>query len=316
MGQDQFDRPDDVSLEIENAEPIEIEVEDDTPDEDRKREPMPEELVKELEDDELGEYSGRVKERLKQMKKVWHDERRAKEAADREKQEAIVLAQKLLEENKKLKVKTNYSETALMASYKESAARQLQEAKKAYKEAFESGDADLMLETQQNLNRAQQRVEQTEKFKPTPVQTEENDVQTTHVQQQPVIQRDPKSVLWQEQNPWFGTKRPMTALALGLHEELVEKHGAAYATTDEYYSRIDKTMREKFPEEFHNVPQTGSGKHSQTRTKLANVVAPASRSTAPKKVVLSASQVKLANKLGVSLEEYAREFMKQENRNG
>ena len=311
------EQQDDITIEIEGeAQDVEIDVKDDTPEEDRGREPLPEDIVKELESDELEDYSEKVKIRLKQMKKVWHDERRAKEAADRERQEAITLAQKLVEENKKLKAKSTYSETALVASYKEAATRQLKEAQQAYKEAFESGDSDRVLEAQQSLNAAQFRAAQAEKFKPGTLQKEDNEVHIEHQQAQPAVQRDTKAVSWQERNQWFGKNRLMTAMALGLHEELVEKHGYAYATTDEYYDRIDKTMRQKFPEEFPAESQTGGGKPSQTRNKPANVVAPASRSTAPKKVVLTESQVRLAKKLGVSVEEYAREFVKQENRNG
>lgn len=312
------DQDNDITVEIEGADDVEVDIKDDTPEEDRGREPLPEDIVKELEADELEDYSEKVKIRLKQMKKVWHDERRAKEAADRERQEAITLAQRLVEENKKLKAKTSYSETALVASYKEAAARQLKEAQAAYKDAFESGDSERVLEAQQALNAAQMRAAQAEKFKPTSLQKEDNEVNIDHqqAQQQPVVRRDPKAATWQERNPWFGTNRLMTAMALGLHEELVEKHGQAYATTDEYYERIDKTMRSKFPEEFTAESQTGGGKPSQTRNKPANVVAPASRSTAPKKVVLTESQVRLAKKLGITVEEYAREFVKQENRNG
>jgi hypothetical protein len=311
------DQENEITVEIEGAESVEIDVKDDTPEEDRGREPLPEEIVKELESDELEDYSEKVKIRIKQMRKVWHDERRAKEAADRERQEAITLAQRLVEENKKLKAKSNHSETALVASYKEAATRQLKEAQTAYKDAFESGDSDRVLEAQQALNAAQFRAAQAERFKPTPLQKEDNEVNTEHQQaQQPVVKRDTKAVSWQERNPWFGQNRIMTAMALGLHEELVEKHGYAYATTDEYYSRIDKTMRDKFPESFTAETQTGGGKPGQMRNRPATVVAPASRSTAPKKVVLTESQVRLAKKLGVSIEEYAREFVKQENRNG
>ena len=310
------DQENDITIEIEGAEDVEVKVQDDTPEEDRGREPLPEDIVQELEADELEDYSEKVKIRLKQMKKVWHDERRAKEAADRERQEAITLAQRLVEENKKLKAKTTYSETALVASYKEAATRQLKEAQTAYKEAFESGDSDRVLEAQQALNAAQFRAAQAEKFKPASLQKEDNEVNIEHQQAQPAVQRDTKAVSWQERNQWFGKNRLMTAMALGLHEELVEKHGFAYATTDEYYDRIDKTMRQKFPEEFPADTQTGGGKPSQMRNKPATVVAPASRSTAPKKVVLTESQVRLAKKLGVSVEEYAREFVKQENRNG
>lgn len=307
-----------IKIDIEgSAEDIEVAIADDTPEEDRGREPLPEELVKELEADELEDYSEKVKVRLKQMKKVWHDERRAKEAADRERQEAVTLAQKLVEENKKLKAKTSFSETALIASYKESASRQLKEAETAYKEAFESGDSERVLEAQRNLTSAQMRAAQMEKYKEQPLQKEENEVNTPNQQESaPVVQRDNKAVAWQERNQWFGKNRLMTAMALGLHEELVDKHGHAYATTDEYYDRIDKTMRQKFPEEFAEETQTGGGKPSRSANKPANVVAPASRSTAPKKVVLTETQVRLAKKFGITPEQYAREFVKLENQNG
>jgi hypothetical protein len=311
--------PQEITVEVEGAETeIEVAVEDDTPEPDRGREPLPEDIVKELEADELEDYSEKVKIRLKQMKKVWHDERRAKEAADRERSEAVTLAQKLMEENKKLKAKSSHSEVALIASFKEASARQLKEAQTAYKDAFESGDSDRVLEAQQALNTAQMRAAQAEKLKNVPLQKEETEVnnQNQQPEQQPVIQRDTKAAAWQERNAWFGKNRLMTAMALGLHEELVEQHGQAYATTDEYYDRIDKTMRQKFPEEFSTKTQIGGGKPSQGASKPATVVAPASRSTAPKKVVLKESQVRLAKRLGIAPEVYAREYLKLENLNG
>ena len=252
----------DITIEIEGQD-VEVDVKDDTPEEDRGREPLPDDIVKDLESDELEDYSEKVKVRLKQMKKVWHDERRAKEAADRERQEAVTLAQRLVEENKKLKAKSTYSETALVASYKEAATRQLKEAQSAYKDAFESGDSDRVLEAQQALNAAQFRAAQAERFKPTPLQKEDNEVNIANQQAQPTVQRDPKAASWQERNQWFGKNRMMTAMALGLHEELVDKHGHAYATTDEYYDRIDKTMRQKFPEEFTSDTQTGDRKSTR-----------------------------------------------------
>ena len=297
-----------------NDEEIEVAVQDDTPEEDRGREPLPSDLVKELEADELEDYSEKVKVRLKQMKKVWHDERRAKEEADRERQEAVSLAQRLIEENNKLKAKTSQSETALIATFKEQAARQLKDAQSAYKDAFESGDSDRVLEAQQTLNAAQMKAAQADRIK-APLQKPETEVNTQLEQPKPTVQRDSKAVSWQERNNWFGKHRLMTAMALGLHEDLVEQHGAAYATTDEYYSRIDKTMREKFPEEFPDT-QTGGGKPSRSASKPANVVAPASRSTAPRKVVLSETQVRLAKKFGITPEHYAREYLKLENQNG
>jgi len=150
---------DDFKFEIEGDEPVKIEVEDDTPEEDRGREPLPEDIVKELEADELEDYSEKVKVRLKQMKKVWHDERRAKEAALREQQEALRLAQQAIDENKKLKAKVSYSETALVSSFKEAAQRKLEEAKREFKDAYDSGDSDRLAEAQENLTSAKIKAE-------------------------------------------------------------------------------------------------------------------------------------------------------------
>ena len=307
-------KPDQLEIEIEGQ--VDIEVQDDTPPDDidpetgKMREPLPEDMVKDLEADELEDYSEKVKTRLKQMKKVWHDERRAKESALREQQEAIRLAQQALEENKKLKAKISYSETALVSSYKEAAQRQLDEAKREYKEAYDSGDSDRVVEAQEKLTSAKMRAEQAQRFKPTSLQPEESEVNSQQPQVQ-VPKPDSKAIAWQERNTWFGSNRLMTGMALALHEDLVEKHGSSYATTDEYYERIDKTMRQRFPEEFASETQTGGGKPSQrTENKPATVVAPASRSTAPKKVVLKQSQIALAKKLGLTPEQYAREFAK------
>jgi hypothetical protein len=284
----------DNKFDISNE--IEIDVEDDTPEDDRNRAPLPEDIVKEIESDELEDYSEKVKVRLKQMKKVWHDERRAKEESLREREQAIVFAQKILEENKQLKAKVSTSETALVSQFKESAGRQFEDAKQEYKDAFESGDAERLVEAQQKLTSAKQKLDQTERFKPTPLQTEEKVVQP-----EPVT-RDQKAVSWQERNQWFGKNRQMTSLALGLHEELVDQHGPSYATTDEYYQRIDKTMRDKFPEEFKTE-----------RPAQKSIVAPATRSTSPKKVVLKVSQLNIAKKLGLTPEQYAQAVLKMES---
>lgn len=306
-----------ATFEAKGKPDVDIEVEDDTPPEDRGRQPLPKEIVKELEEDELEEYSEKVKLRLGQMKKVWHDERRAKEAADRERAEALAFAQQLVEENKRLRGTVNERDTALVSSYKETAARSLEIAKREYREAYESGDADKIVEAQEKLTSAKIKADQAERFKPTPLQIPETPVNIS--QQDQVSRPDPKVAAWHERNQWFGQDRIMTSLALGLHEELVAIHGTAYATTDEYYERIDKTMRDKFPEHFREEVKTsdGGGKPVQrTESKPANVVAPASRSTSPKKIVLKQSQVNMAKRLGITPEQYAKEFMKLENTNG
>ena len=293
---DPNDKKLDIDVEVEGTE---IEVEDDTPPEDRGREPLPAELVQELEKDDLEDYSEKVKVRLKQMKKVWHDERRAKEAADRERQEAITLAQRVIEENRALKSRVSEAN-------KDQVERELDKARREHQEAFSAGDSERLSEASEKLALARVKMEGIKQAET--LQTEESNVNT-----QPYVPPpDKKAVAWQERNSWFGQNRLMTGMALGLHEELVQEHGPAYAATDEYYERIDKTMRQRFPENFREETQSGGGKPSQ-RTP-ANVVAPASRSTAPKKVVLKQSQVELARKLGISQADYAREFAKLQER--
>lgn len=309
MDMEDFKFPDEVEDTKADDKPeaeFEIEIEDDTPVKDKGREPLPTELVNELEQDEMEEYSEKVKIRLKQMKKVWHDERREKERATREQQEALALAQKVLQENNALKARLNSGEQALVDSYKESVTHELEAAKREYREAYEAGDADKLVEAQEKIASAKIRADKVQNFKPTPLQEEKYVVQTQQEPQTP--RRDPKAASWQERNQWFGQDEEMTSLALGLHEKLVKQHGLAYATTDEYYKRIDENMRKRFPENFEE-PEV---KTAETRTKPSTVVAPATRSTSSKKVRLTQSQVAIAKKLGLTPEQYVRELMKME----
>ena len=304
---------DDFSFEIEDENtPVpednkpEIDVEDDTPEADRGREPMPKEIVEELEADELEEYSEKVKLRLKQMKKVWHDERREKERLMREQNEALAAAQRLLEENRQLKSTLSNGEMSLLDSYKQTASYEAEAAKRAYREAYESGDADKLVEAQEKLTEAQYKLQQLNAYRPT-LQAQETPVETPA---QPVQapQLDQKTVAWQERNQWYGTDPEMTASALGLHQKLMNERGPQYAGTDEYWTTIDKTMRRRFPDYF------GEEAAPSRETKpAAPVVAPASRSRSPKKIVLKQSQIAIAKKLGLTPEQYARELMKMEN---
>ena len=284
----------------------EIEVEDDTPEADRGREPMPKEIVDELEADELEEYSEKVKVRLKQMKKVWHDERREKEREAREKAEALAAAQRLLEENRKLKSTLSSGEVNLLNSYKQAAEYETEAAKRAYREAYEAGDADKLVEAQEKLNEAQYKLQQLNSYRPT-LQGEEEDVQV-EAQTQQIPRPDAKTMAWQERNGWYGSDPEMTASALGLHQKLVNERGPQFAGTDEYWATVDKTMRRRFPDYF------GEEAAPSRETKpAAPVVAPASRSRSPKKIVLKQSQLAIAKKLGLTPEQYARELMKMEN---
>jgi hypothetical protein len=310
-----MDDNDDFSYEIEDdaieAEKPEIEIEDDTPEADRGREPMPKELVEELEADELEDYSDKVKTRLKQMKKVWHDERREKEREMREKTEALSVAQRVLEENRMLKSTLAQGEQSLMGSYKQTADFELSEARREYRDAYEAGDTDRVIDAQEKLNKASYKIQQLENYTPT-LQGEENDIYQPQQQVQ-IPQPDPKTMAWQERNTWWGTDPEMTASALGLHQRLMNERGSQFAGTDEYWGVIDKTMRRRFSDYFGDETDNGDTKPTARDQKASSVVAPASRTRSPKKIVLNKTQVSIARRLGLTNEQYAREVVKMEN---
>jgi hypothetical protein len=299
---------------------IEIEIDDDTPEQDRGVKPMPKEIVQKLEEDELDKYSAEAKEKLAQLKKVWHDERREKEAAMREQQEAVRVAQRLLDENKKLKQAYSTGEKTYIETVQNATELELEVAKRSYKEALETGDSDRIVEAQAKLNSAAIKSDKVKNFQPTALQEEENEVQIPQLQERPVTP-DAKTQEWTEKNAWFGPKKSMTAYALGLHEELIDEYGKTFVGTDQYFQRIDKEMRKVFSEYFDTLePQTKveveeESKPSQ-KSKPSTVVAPATRSTSSKQIRLKPSQIALARKLGLSPEQYARELLKMEARNG
>lgn len=303
------DEQDEVKGAAEGGE-IEIEIEDDTPEEDRGREPMPKPIVEELEKDELEAYDERTKEKLKQMRKVWHDERRAKEAAAREREEAIQFAQRLMQENQRIKNILSTGEKEYVSTVQNAANLELEMAKRAYKEAYDAGDADAMVEAQQSMQEANIKIVQAQNFK-IPLQEENFSVQNEYAPQQPQqAPVDRKLLAWQERNPWFGQDEEMTASALGLHEKL--KRNGVIVGSDEYYAALDKTMRKRFPENFDEVEV--DTREEKPRSKPSTVVAPATRSTSSNKIKLKASQVQLARKLGLTPEQYANEVKKLEGR--
>jgi hypothetical protein len=293
-----------------NQVEVEIEIEDDAPPEDRGRQPLPQTLVEELERDELDHYDDAVKVKLKQMRKVWHDERREKETAVREQQEAVSFAQKLFDENKRIKHILSIGEKEYVTTIQSNAGLELENAKKAYKEAFESGDSDRMLETQQMLQEANLKSMRAQNFRLSSLQEQENAVQPDSQQYQPQVPApDRKAEAWQNRNGWFGRDRSMTAFALGLHEDL--RYNGVEVGSEEYYRELDKTIRKRFPEQFEEDDNRQGG-----RTRPGNVVAPAVRSTASTKVRLKQSQVNLAKKFGLTPEQYWKAQQELEARNG
>lgn len=298
----------DVDFETEedvDAQP-EIVIEDDTPEEDRGRVPLPKEIVAELEKDELDEYSDKVKIRLKQMKKVWHDERREKEREAREKAEAVSLAQRVWDENQRLKSMLSRGEQSLLTSVKQNAEFEVQAAERAYREAYEAADTDKIIEAQRKLSDATYKLQQVSGFKPTLQQAE--DAVSDEPQTVTAPRLDPKTVAWQERNSWWGADPEMTASALGLHQKLVNERGSQYAGTDEYWAVIDKTMRRRFPDYFGDEEEAPKSPLRDSRG--ATVVAPASRSRSAKRIVLSPSQLAIAQKLRVTREQYANALAK------
>ena len=318
--QEEFKFPDEVEQEKAQAtaEPdLKVELVDDTPIEDRGRKPLPKDMVAELEKDDLEEYSDKVKKRLSQMKKVWHDERREKERAFREKEEALRFAMMREQEIKQLKQRLGNGEKAYFQEVTKAATNDLSVAKERLKQAYEAGDAEKITEAQEALTEAKLRIKQYENFRPS-LQQEETRVQPVQQYQVPPAPQpvsDPKAEAWREKNTWFGTDEEMTALALGLHEKLVRS--GVDPRSDDYYDRVNATMRKRFPDYFNE--EADEEKPTQTRqdekparTKPANVVAPVTRGTAPRQVRLTPTQVAIAKKLGLSNEQYARELMKLE----
>jgi len=284
---------------------LDIEIVDDTPEEDRGRKPMetpPEDPTEE----ELASYSKRDRNRIREFTKGYHEERRAKEAALREKEEAIRITQAVLEENKRLKGSVQSSQNVLLEQAKKVVAQELQEAKRKYKEAYESGDADAIVDAQEELTAAKLKAERVNSFKP-PAEEEEKPVpaaQTDFKIDIPAPQRDVKAEKWREENSdWWGVDPEMTSFALGVHDKLVNKEGID-PKSDEYYQRLNGRLRQVFPDKFESDEPADA---KPQRPAKSNVVASASRSVAPKKITLSQSEVNIAKRLGVPLEQYARE---------
>ena len=286
-----------------DADELDIEVVDDTPKADRGRKAS--DPPTEITDEELEDYSDKVKNRIKHFSKGYHDERRAKETALREAQELEKLTKQLVEENKVLKNNTVKNQTVMLDQAKKSAERELEQAKAAYKVAYEAGEADAVVEANESITAAKIKADRLNNFKLPTLQEKETPVEAKVETTAPAPVADPRATKWANANTWFGTDDEMTSYVLGLHNKLVKTNGQEYAQTNEYYETIDSRMRTIFPENFEGIET------ETQKPKLNNVVAPASRSTAPKKVRLTQTQVTLAKRLGVPLELYAKKVAEE-----
>jgi len=285
---------------------FEVEVVDDTPAKDRGRKPA--EPPPEVTDDELEGYSEKVKKRIQHFTRGYHDERRAKEAALREREEALRLAQNIIEENKKLKQTVNQNQEALLEQAKRAATIELEQAKAQFRAAYEEGDPDKVTSAQESLTSAKLKADRVANFALPALQDEETAVENKYTAPaQPQNQVDPKVTAWQQENPWFGSDDEMTSFALGLHQKLVKQ--GVDPRSDEYYDAINRRMRQVFPDQFEES-------EPEEKPRRKTVVAPATRTTAPRKIVLTTSQQAIAKRLGLTLEQYARqvaEDMRKQN---
>jgi hypothetical protein len=301
--------------DVANQEPEEssVEIIDDTPPQDQNKQPLPKQVKEEL--DELTEYDKGVQGRIKKFAKGYHDERRAKESAEREREEAIRAAKALLDENKRLQEQLHEGSKVYIDQAKDGAEAKLQNAKRAFKEAYESGDVEQMATAQQEIARATMDIERAASMRPLQVAEKSVTIPEPQAYQQP--QLDSRTAEWLDENPWYGEDDEMSATAMGLHHKLEKQFGKEYLGSDEYFEVINATMRKRYPEYFGSTnekTQPAQEEPSKAVQKPASsVVAPATRSTAPSKIRLTKSQVAIAKKLGVPLELYAKKVAEQTN---
>ena len=281
---------------VEDTEEVEIEVVDDTPKKDRKRKTS--EPPEDVTEEELENYSEKVRKRIQHFSKGYHDERRAKESAERERKELERYAKHLSEENKVLSESKAKAQEALLESSKKEAEKDVNVAKYAYKKAYDAGDAEKVLAAQEKLTDAKMKLG---KLADISLQEEETPVQS----EQRAAQPDEKASNWAKENTWFGDDEEMTAYAMGVHNKIVRE--GVDPSSEEYYETINSRMRSTFSDYFGEDGQTGQ----ETKKRKSNVVAPASRSTSPKKVTLTRTQVAIAKKLGVPLELYAKKVAEE-----
>jgi hypothetical protein len=312
IDKEEFKFPDEKEPEATASE-VEIEIEDDTPEQDRGRRaaPPPEDPT----DDELNSYDEKVQARIKKFTRGYHDERRAKESALREREAAENFARQVLDENKRLKGQLEAGSKVLIKQSQQSATGKLVDAKKKLKEAFESGDSDALADAQEEVAKATLMIDKTANMRP--IVNEETNFKPAP----PAQALEPKTRKWVESNKdWFGVDDEMTMTAMGLDRKLQREYGADYIGTDEYFKTVDQTMRKRYPEFFESQsheddePRKASEPAEEEvlprRASKSSVVAPASRSTPPTRVKLKASEASLARRLGVPLEVYAKEVAK------
>ena len=288
-----------ADYEVKEEEEVEVEVVDDTPKKDRNRKAS--EPPEDVTEEELENYSEKVRKRIQHFSKGYHDERRAKESAERERKELENYAKQLAEENRELQETKSKTQKALLEQSKKQAEKDVNVAKYAYKKAYDAGDADKVLDAQEKLTDAKLKLNKLDDVD-IPLQEAETPVQS----EQRAVQTDEKASNWAKDNTWFGNDEEMTAYAMGVHNKIVRE--GVDPASEEYYETINSRMRSTFSDYFGEDEQTEG---QETKKRKSNVVDPAARSTSPKKVTLTRTQVAIAKKLGVPLELYAKKVAEE-----
>jgi hypothetical protein len=318
--EDTYEFPDEKA-EKAAEEKFEVEIEDDTPEEDRGRRPM-KEPVEEVTDEELATYDEKVQKRIKKFTRGYHDERRAKEQAFREREAAEEFAKQVFTENKRLQQQLSTGSEAYIEQSKSAAQIELDAAKEKYKKAYEAADPDTIVAAQEAIARATLKIDRAESMRP--IRNEEKEYQPPAREAEESPRMTPRTKKWVERNSdWWGIDDEMTMSAMGIDRKLQKEYGADYVGTEEYFQTIDKTMRKRFPEHFESdqsyeeddpppkkrasEPEEEYEDTPRRATRITSPVAPATRSTPPNRIRLKASEAATARRLGVPIEEYARQ---------
>jgi len=279
----------------------------------------------ELTDDELSRYGKKVQKRINKLKYDSHEERRKRDSAVAERDEAYRVAQQIAEKNREYESLIGRGEQALIGQIKERAALSVDQAKEQYRQAYEEGNTDNVVDAQQALNKAttelteadryaqsaanqqaQQQQQQEQAWAQQQQQQFPQPRQQQQQQQQPQ-QPDPETEEWAAGNPWFMASghEAMTSLAYGKHAELVNQ--GVKPNSPEYFRQIDETVRQAFPDYDWQVGNSQQERAS-TASQPSMVVAPTTRNNGakPRTVKLSPSQRSLAKRLGLTDEQYAK----------
>tara|TARA_R100001377_G_scaffold56325_1_gene33498 strand:+ start:6612 stop:7568 length:957 start_codon:yes stop_codon:yes gene_type:complete len=300
-------KADEIEVDVSDDGDFDVEIEDDTPDKDKGRSRRATDVEADIPDDgELEKHSESVQKRIKKLKFEFHEERRRKEEAEREREAAVQYAGAQKNEAERLRKNLSEGEGVLVNEAKARVASELTSAKRAYKEAYEAGDSDAVVEAQMSLSRLQLEADRVERWKPAKAAIAQQATLPAQQSAPRVAKPDKRAQEWVAENDWFESDNTMRRYAMLVHEELLES--GVDSTSEVYYSKINEAMRSRYPDRFADVePEV-----RQPQRKAGSVVAPGGRNTptSRNKVVISSSEAAIAKRLGLSIKEYAAQKLK------